>query len=671
MNIVACRIASLSPHRGLSLPDRVSYAPPASAYRGVLLLLCAAFVMVGCVPVSTLTPAIRKSADDYGEIMADFSDKALLTNILRARDNAPMNFNDLSSITGSFSLSDTLALTIPFGPLTGSPTTSNSYKNSANPSVTGTASPVITLGTLNTQGFMMTMIQPVSTTYVLSKWNSHAHDVLLYLFVKSIRFPQERSIRNDPDDPTAFAAFRTLVSGLVDANNGNVDLKSLMVLDPLGDAVPFGRTFQSITPLPSAGPSSGAAPPAPHLIDQPSGSLESRTYYVRLTYVTSSGESPPSGESQFPVGRNHVLSVIAPPPPKGAAAGTILGYNIYVGSDSGTETKQNDQPHDIRYAWTEGNSGLILGTALPAAPGTQFQVSSDYQVIQTVTGLTDGQLHVGNAACPQVTESGPHALDLCPAGVKAPFVRFYKEYPAQIVMCVKTDDQNKFGTHLISPQSEAERNAAAGAGDLSSARQHSDAQRMMAAAPSKTPGGGSNTGGNTPSGAGSGAGGGGGGGGGGGTGGSGTGGAMPAVTLALQPNRISAMLHLETCEKDQLVLPTGTEEDFDDDSRSFTHVEWRSIAEVIQYLGALARYQQDNAAPLLSTLGRGANETLFAYVDGPAGRVSVHYRGDDFSIPNRTPLDHSLEDLALLNELVSIAKISGGLPVPQPVTVLP
>lgn len=77
--------------------------------------------------------------------MADYADKALLINI-RPTDNALLNFSDSATITGSFSLSDTLAPTLPFGPLTGAPATSGSYQNSAAPGITGTSSPVMAIG---------------------------------------------------------------------------------------------------------------------------------------------------------------------------------------------------------------------------------------------------------------------------------------------------------------------------------------------------------------------------------------------------------------------------------------------------------------------------------------------------------------------------------------------
>lgn len=274
-------------------------------FRTVAFLFAVLWGLTACAgwrDTYTLSPAVKESARRYSDVMDDFADQALLANVLRARDQAPMNFNDLSSITGSLSLQGTLALTLPFGPLTGTPTTSSTYKDTASPTLMGTTSPVINIGTLNTQGFMLTMIQPISSTYVLSKWNEGLdHRLLLFLFVKSIRFCDDRNLNdpatrcgnrpvtpaattlpcdlfgalsirrahtNDPDDPQAMDDFAKLVNCLFDPANpggGDVDLKSLMILDPLGIAIPFGEQIQAQYPASRIAndPQPNASPPFP------------------------------------------------------------------------------------------------------------------------------------------------------------------------------------------------------------------------------------------------------------------------------------------------------------------------------------------------------------------------------------------------------------------------
>src|ERR1700733_1498744 len=167
-------------------------------HRRVALIACSIVQLTGCSLLSpgySLSPLVRESADQYSQVMDEFSDRVLLANVLRARDNAPLNFNDLTTLNGSFSASASMGLTVPFGPFTGPHT---SYPYTASPTLMGSSSPTLTMQTLNTQGFILTTIQPISPTYVLSKWNAgFDHELLLYLFVKSIKFCDDRDRNSD------------------------------------------------------------------------------------------------------------------------------------------------------------------------------------------------------------------------------------------------------------------------------------------------------------------------------------------------------------------------------------------------------------------------------------------------------------------------------------------
>jgi hypothetical protein len=727
----------------------------------------------------TLSPAVKESARRYSDVMDDFADQALFANVLRARDYAPMNFNDLSSITGSLSLSGTLALTVPFGPYNGDRYAQSlgANRNTSMPSIMSSTSPVISIGTLNTQGFMMTMIQPISTTYVLSKWDSYPHDLLLYLFVKAIRFPGEEDAarpwckdhsdpacwqrlvhRNDPDNDDDFQDFQLLVSQMVSTTQqpdldvgGQVDMRALNLLDPLGDPIPIGRMYTATTPIQTPAPAGSASTPAQapaHAIlsSYSAAQLKAATYFVRITYVTDSGETAASDESQKSLNDGQGLTVQAPQPvATGGGGGHVAAplptlYNVYAGYASGTETKQNSKPFTIANPWNEPTNGLVIGSAPPAASGTSYQLQSDYNVFTLINGLSDGQLHVGNAHCPKDIQNGLHSSDLCPPEGKAPFMRFYKEYPAQVVLCIRTDQNGLFKGHSIAPMTDAEKQARQASAQFQSQlnglqknlqdllKQKTDTQSRGAAADKlqgyidsvqrqittvasaladsndkvatfdlvadtkalKTAGGGGGggklsggggTSGTPPGGSGAPAGGAAPGGGGAAGAGGGTG-AMPQVTLALQPSRISAIVHSDSCTSDQMVLKQETEREFDQENAKFTHVEWRSIAEVIQYLGAVARYQKhhetdpsDNHEPKYIQWGDPTKPTrIFTYVEGASGQMTTEYRGHDFTSPMPEPkgtTDYSLQSLALLNELISIAKISGTLPVTQPVQVLP
>lgn len=131
------------------------------------------------------------------------------------------------------------------------------------------------------------------------------------------------------------------------------------------------------------------APAAPTLGSAAGGTLAATTYYVKVTYVTAAGETLPSAESSLAVAVNNVLTVTSPSAQAGAT-----GYNVYVSTSAGTETKQNSTPIAIGTNWTEPTSGLVSNGA-PPATGTAGS-------LLTVSAVTNGTLSVGQ----QVNGSG-------------------------------------------------------------------------------------------------------------------------------------------------------------------------------------------------------------------------------------------------------------------------
>lgn len=96
------------------------------------------------------------------------------------------------------------------------------------------------------------------------------------------------------------------------------------------------------------------------------GTLAATTYYVRSTWVNASGETLGATETSLAVAANNVLNVAAPAsPPTGAT-----GWNVYVSTAAGTETKQNSAALGLTTAWVEPTTGLIAGAALPATNTT-------------------------------------------------------------------------------------------------------------------------------------------------------------------------------------------------------------------------------------------------------------------------------------------------------------
>lgn len=112
-----------------------------------------------------------------------------------------------------------------------------------------------------------------------------------------------------------------------------------------------------------------AAPAAPVLSQIAGGSIAATTYYVKVTYVSPSGETTPSVEASLAVSTNNLLRVASL-----AAAGNAIGWNVYVSSVSGAETKQNTEPLAFGVPWTEPSSGLIGGAVLPSVNTTGWDV---------------------------------------------------------------------------------------------------------------------------------------------------------------------------------------------------------------------------------------------------------------------------------------------------------
>lgn len=109
---------------------------------------------------------------------------------------------------------------------------------------------------------------------------------------------------------------------------------------------------------------SGTAPPAlaPVLGSSAAGSLAAQSLYARISYVTATGETAVSQESNLNIAANNVLTVASPVQD---ALGLATGWNVYVGTAASQETLQNASPIPIGTAWTEPTSGLINGNALP------------------------------------------------------------------------------------------------------------------------------------------------------------------------------------------------------------------------------------------------------------------------------------------------------------------
>lgn len=107
-------------------------------------------------------------------------------------------------------------------------------------------------------------------------------------------------------------------------------------------------------------------PLAPNVTTTTSGALSARTYFVKQTFVDAEGnESTPSEAAEIYVPANKVLKVISPVviPTASATGVSYSQYRTYIGTTEGSETRQATT--NIGTAFTEPDSGLVAGNALP------------------------------------------------------------------------------------------------------------------------------------------------------------------------------------------------------------------------------------------------------------------------------------------------------------------
>jgi hypothetical protein len=105
-----------------------------------------------------------------------------------------------------------------------------------------------------------------------------------------------------------------------------------------------------------------AAPTNGALSQVAGGTITATTYYVKSTWQLTTGESVESAETDLAVSANNLLVVAAP----ANAPTNAIGWNVYVSSATGTETKQNGSTYlSLTSSWTLPTTGLVAGASAP------------------------------------------------------------------------------------------------------------------------------------------------------------------------------------------------------------------------------------------------------------------------------------------------------------------
>lgn len=159
----------------------------------------------------------------------------------------------------------------------------------------------------------------------------------------------------DPDD-------NTVLGQAIGIGDGSTTSFALMrafgnFVEPVLAPSALAAAYIGGVPVPGSGLS---APPAPATSAAPGGAISATTYYVRTTLVTPAGETPASSEVSQAAASNMLLTVSSP-----ALAQNATGWNVYVATTAGNETRQNAVPIPLGSAWTEPASGIVAGVATP------------------------------------------------------------------------------------------------------------------------------------------------------------------------------------------------------------------------------------------------------------------------------------------------------------------
>jgi hypothetical protein len=573
--------------------------------------MAAILVEAGCSSVvPSLGPGLHENAVAYDAAMGEINNRVLIANIVRARDFVPLSITELSTVTGTLSAQANLGLSVPFGGNYGS-----TPRGTVMPSMQVSSAPTFSMASLNTRGFTLNIMQPISPVYIASKWNSGvSHELLLLLFVKDIQFadsyapslaqctahptasdsmpPQGDSTGdsagsktlvachhkfvNNPDVQGEAAAFKSIIEGMLPS----MGLKVMTILEPIGPAFPF-----LVGPAEPIGKDKEAT-------SNPLDAYALTTHLGDGQYHVGNSERDPRLGQLYRVYPNQVA--VCSDDPVRTNEGTFFIYPV--GADIAA----------ARHA----EKRLDNASSIPLAQDWEKRLQ-DFQ-----------------AQCAASKFPDDHACAIA---------KTLKEAPRQAT------GANAFGSYALSAAARA-------------------------AAPADNFPGETGVRGRTASGA---------------AGGPGT----PSVSTSLQENRVGAFLRSDDCYADQTVREPTTETEFHKYTETLGHIEWRSIAEVFQYLGAVLRQPGGTTWSTIqdrdvvgSTAGE--PETMFALrravSESGSRTLKIDYDHEKIVVgsgPLATPAgtfhDQSLQVLTLLNELVNSAKISSDIPVTQQLQVLP
>lgn len=176
-----------------SRADALASSSARSSYRkGHHLLSLVAFSLLIALCGCSGAQVIDSFTRDYRDAAASVGDSQLLLNILRAKDDLPIHFSDLSVVNGSLQWAAGATAAVPLAQ-NGSMTPST-----LTPAISAQNSPSFGLGTLDTQDFTRGMLTPIDPQIIKQLFDQGVDPrLLMILFFSEYRDRSGRVFQNN------------------------------------------------------------------------------------------------------------------------------------------------------------------------------------------------------------------------------------------------------------------------------------------------------------------------------------------------------------------------------------------------------------------------------------------------------------------------------------------
>jgi hypothetical protein len=191
------------------------------------LLVIALFMvaLLGC----GLADQFSAESVEYNVQAEIIKNQNLLNNIIRSAYRRPLQFTDLTTITGQVSVSGTGAFFIPFG----GPRSGSSRTYTFSPSVTASDTPNFTVAVLNTKEFYNGILAPIPSQILAYYFQEgFPPEVLLTVLISEIVYGSSNSLQHVYNEPNDFAKFYGTLSSLTDNGLTIESTQNTRVLGP-------------------------------------------------------------------------------------------------------------------------------------------------------------------------------------------------------------------------------------------------------------------------------------------------------------------------------------------------------------------------------------------------------------------------------------------------------